>query len=270
MNTQTKIGEEYKDGVSITALAKKYELSNRKIKTILINNKVVLRSRAEQNIITNQNRTKAVNDNYFSIIDKPEKAWLLGFLASDGSVDRRRNRIKIGLSSIDVHILESIKEELSIEREIYSTITNKGYAVSELTWSSKQMKKDLSKFGIIPNKTYTDTLSMELIPEQYKLSYILGYFDGDGCLRKDGRFEICSYTSSLLEEISDYLNRLLDNSTVKPYSSPNRSKYFTITYSYVPTRILLSKMYDNGSSLFLKRKHLIFQNIIKPRDYDNH
>lgn len=267
MNTNTI--KDYKNGKSISAIAKEENISNRKVKHFLLENGCQLRTRSQQNILSNQARAKSVNDSYFSVIDSPEKAWLLGFLAADGSVDRKRNRIKIGLSSIDEEILIKIKKELEIEKDIYSTITSKGFSVSELTWSSFQMKKDLAKFGIIPNKTYLNSLSMKSIPEELKPSYILGYYDGDGSLRKDGRLEICSYTNSLLLEIASYLNNRFGQK-VKVYKDRSRENYYTITYSYKPAKEILSFLYGQNPNLFLKRKKLLFQNIIEPRDYDNH
>lgn len=267
MNTNTI--KDYKNGKSISAIAREENISNRKVKHFLLENGCQLRTRSQQNILSNQARAKSVNDSYFSVIDSPEKAWLLGFLASDGNVDKKRNKIKIALSSIDKEILVKIKKELEIEKDIYSTITSNGFSVSELSWSSFQMKKDLAKFGIIPNKTYLNSLSMVSLPEEFKPSYILGYYDGDGCLRKDGRFEICSYTDSLLLEIVSYLNEKF-NQNVMVYKARNRENYYTITYSYKPAKEILNFLYEQNPNLFLKRKKLLFQNIIEPRDYDNH
>lgn len=91
----------YNEGKSLSFIANKYNIYGAKIKKILVENNVSIRTRAEQNKITNQARGKKVNHQYFDIIDSCKKAWLLGFLAADGSVASDRNRIKIGLSSID-------------------------------------------------------------------------------------------------------------------------------------------------------------------------
>lgn len=260
--------EKYKSGQSLSSLAREYEISSYKVKQFLKSNGINIRNRNQQNFFSNQQRSKSVNDNYFSSIDSPTKAWILGFLAADGCVYKDRNLIKITLSSVDRDILIDIKNELEIVRDVQDSITNKGFAISTLSWSSFQMKKDLEKFNITPRKTYKK-LSFANIPEEFKLSYILGYFDGDGCLRKDGRFEICAYSSFLLEEFATFLNPIL-NTSVKVYSHPSRANYYTITYSYKKANELLEKLYGNNSKLFLKRKYDSFQNIKKPRDYDNH
>ena len=40
---------------------------------------------------------RRINSNYFSVIDKPEKAYWLGFLFTDGCVDKLRTTGRIRL-----------------------------------------------------------------------------------------------------------------------------------------------------------------------------
>ena len=79
--------EEYLNGSSLAALSRKYNISPYRIKNLLQKNNVSIRSRNEQNKYSPQNQRKYfINDNYFDNIDCEDKAYLLGFLAADGSI----------------------------------------------------------------------------------------------------------------------------------------------------------------------------------------
>lgn len=77
---------------------------------------------------------KGKNELFFSN-ESANMAWILGFLASDGSIGLKNNTIKIGLSRKDKEVLEKIKQELDIENEIHEYVTNKGFDVVELSWT---------------------------------------------------------------------------------------------------------------------------------------
>ena len=201
MNNQEMI-KAYEDGASLASLSRQTGLSTYKIKKILQNNSVKIRTRFEQTVFTNMSRGKQINHNYFDELNN-EKVYYLGFLAADGCVRPNRNEIKIGLSAIDREWLEEFKLKLNSEREIEDYITNKGFAVSELKFSSLKIKTELAKYSIVPNKTYLG-ITMKNIPDKYKLAFIKGYFDGDGCFvfnknTKQCSLKITSHTKEILE-----------------------------------------------------------------------
>ena len=119
-------------------------VGERIVRRDLLENKIHIRSRSEAAIVSNiQRRQFNVDDNYFST-ENSNMAYLLGFLASDGTVDKKNNRIKIGLSSIDKEFLVNIKEELKYEGDILAYISSNGLSISELTFTSRQIKNDLA------------------------------------------------------------------------------------------------------------------------------
>lgn len=206
MNNQ-EIIKAYEEGASLASLSRQTGLSTYKIKKILQDNSIKIRTRFEQTILTNMSRGKQINHNYFNDLND-EKTYYLGFLAADGCVRPNRNEIKIGLSSIDREWLEEFKLKLNSEREIEDYITSKGFAVSELKFSSLKIKTELAKYSIVPNKTYLG-ITMKGIPNEYKLAFIKGYFDGDGCFvfnknTKQCSLKITSHAKEILEEISDF------------------------------------------------------------------
>ena len=239
---------------SLAELSKIHNCTSGTIKKLLISNQIKVRSRGEQTKYSNMKRAKTCDDNYFSNIDSVNKAWLLGFLASDGTVRAERNEMKIGLSSIDREILEKIKEELKISRNISDYVTNNGFSVSELIWTSAQQKNDLAKYSIVPNKTYINFHLPHFDNKNYTLAYILGYIDGDGSISvsKENylRIRIVSYQENILNDIIRFLQ---ENYQITYSLSKNRNIYeLSISTQYAKT--ILKDMYNLGS-LHLDRKY---------------
>ena len=242
--------KEYELGNSMAQLSRKYNISTYKVKKILEDNNINIRGRAEQNRISNANRAHSVDNEYFSNITTVNQAWLLGFLAADGWIEKDRNRINIELSAVDKEILEKIKEEVKIENKILERETNNGFSVVRLSWTSGIQKDKLAQYGIVHNKTYKEIHLPIFNNDDLTYAYILGYFDGDGSISINGnycRFRICSYRPELLEDI----NNFLDNHGA--ISQDNRGLWelsISTTYS-VP---LFKKMYGLNS-LHLERKY---------------
>ena len=142
-----KAKEMYIKGASLAEVGRALGHDAMTIKRNLIKNNITIRSRSQQNIISNMKRKKSVDDDYFNNIGI-NQAWLMGFIAADGTIRRETNSIKITLSSIDREILEKIKKELKIERDIHDSLTSNGFNISELSWTSKN-HKDFLCFIII-------------------------------------------------------------------------------------------------------------------------
>lgn len=78
------------------------------------------------------------------------------------------------------------------------------------------MFDDLSKYGIIPQKTYkTEHLPLDLIPIEYQSCFLLGMFDGDGCIThgdncSEVTINFTSYHESIVTEFRDAIDKLID------------------------------------------------------------
>lgn len=257
MNNQ-EIIKTYEEGASLASLSRKTGLSVYKIKKILQNNSISIRTRFEQTIFTNMQRGKKINHNYFDVLTY-ENAYYLGFIAADGCVRPNRNEIKIGLSSIDKEWLKEFKMKLNSEREIEDYITNKGFSISELKFSSLKIKIELAKYSIVPNKTYLG-ITMKAIPDKYKLAFIKGYFDGDGCFvfnenTKQCSLKITSCTKKILEEISDYFKA----GSIYPHGNN-----FELDFSTLPALSIMQSFY-NLDTPCLKRKKEKYLEALKIR-----
>ena len=240
-------------------------VGERIVRRVLLENKVHIRSRGEAAIISNiQRRQFNVDDNYFST-ENSNMAYLLGFLASDGTVDKKNNRIKIGLSSIDKKFLMEIKEELKYEGDILDYITSNGFSVSELTFTSQQIKNDLARYNIVPNKTFTFKFPKNL-NKKYWIDFIRGYFDGDGSVSTAGenaiKWQICSATKDVLETIVDFFYEEYHIKKVSILEQPRKnSTLYYFQYSTNAAKEIFSILYKKNS-LKLPRKYLKFKELV--------
>lgn len=241
---------------SLAKLSRDYSCTTQTIKKLLLKNNIHIRSRGEQAKYTNMKRAKSCDDNYFSNINTYNKAWLLGFLASDGTIRKERNSIKIGLSAKDKEILEKIKEEVKIEKNIKEYTTNNGFDIVELEWSSAKQKQDLAKYGIVPNKTYFENHLPNFDNDNLTLAYILGYFDGDGSISisKEGylRFRLCCYRNKFLKDVDNFLKKKYNN-TSSLSKDLNRQMY-ELSISTFYAKDIFKDMYALNS-LRLNRKY---------------
>lgn len=240
-------------------------VGERIVRRVLLENKIHIRSRSEAAIVSNiQRRQFNVDDNYFST-ENSNMAYLLGFLASDGTVDKKNNRIKIGLSSIDKEFLVKIKEELKYEGNILNYITSNGFSVSELTFTSQQIKNDLARYNIVPNKTFTFKFPKNL-SKKYWIDFIRGYFDGDGSVSTAGenaiKWQICSATKDVLETIVDFFYEEYHIKKVSILEQPRKnSTLYYFQYSTNASKKIFSILYKENS-LKLPRKYLKFKELV--------
>jgi len=203
---------------------------------------------------------KNLYHDFFSVINSPEKAWLLGFLFTDGSVRKVGNsyQIRLFIQQNDEEIINQIKNWLHIDtKTYYDRRENKECCGIEIV--SQQMFEDLAKYGIIPNKTYnTKRLSINLIPDEFKRDYIRGLFDGDGGIAFTGNiYEIsCDFTSyhyETVKELQDFIDEAIgkkEHNKIAVFNNKCRCSW----RGRQQVIKILSWLYDN-SDVYLKRKY---------------
>lgn len=174
-----KIIEQYEKKTS-TELAKEYNVSRGMITKLWYD--MQLKGKEHRKYYLN-------NQDYFYNIDCPEKAYLLGFIASDGCVYNKKknyqnaqNILKVTIQKDDEEILNFFKKELDTNKPIsYLKRENFEYATLEIV--SDKIFNDLELHNIVPNKTYINSWAT-LENEQFRPDFIRGYFDGDGSITK--------------------------------------------------------------------------------------
>jgi len=203
------------------------------------------------------------NENYFEIIDTEDKAYFLGFIVADGSVNSTSNVVQITQKA--PYILNEFKRYIDYEGDVIKTKSRTTY---DIKVSSFKMKQDLIKIGIVNNKTRI--IKYPSIPVDLESHFMRGVFDGDGCisLRTDkrdnqqrGQFNICSGS---LEFIQEYYNRLVkycDLSGKNKIRCPKGS-YYVIDWGGLSD---IEKIYDflyKDATVYLRRKKETFDAVV--------
>lgn len=150
--------------------------------------------------------------NYFKSIDGKDKAYILGFLLTDGSIGKR-GAIRFEISERDIEVLHYIRSNISPETPI--KYVERTRSRNQYTWTSKTVLvtfkaknyvEDLRVYGIVPSKTYERQI-LPNIPEEFMPDLIRGIFDGDGCVCIDRKYPRVYFTGelNLLNELALYL-----------------------------------------------------------------
>jgi hypothetical protein len=131
------------------------------------------------------------NKQFFALENRSRlQYYWAGFLAADGTVASRKNdyTIKLSLSTKDKAHVEAFKKDLSSAHPIKDYWVTKSimgqppkrYFSSNICICSKEMVADLSRFNVVPRKTYTYTVPEFMFEDEYANSFVLGFIDGDG------------------------------------------------------------------------------------------
>ena len=220
-----------------------------------------------------------IDEAYFEKINREDKAYMLGFILTDGTVDDRKNskRIIIGLDRKDSHILETFKKYLKTKKPIsytirkarkykYASYPSKKY--STLSINNVKMQKDIIKLGIKPNKTKTVKFpSNKVIPHKFMRHFIRGVFDGDGTCAKTKsvrNVSIISGSKNFILGFKKYLKRFgIINTGITEYKKPIVSGFsYSWNLSIYPSlkrRIRGNTVAENQKRFF----NLIYRNCIK-------
>lgn len=236
-------------------------------------------------------RQYKLNTNYFNKIDSHEKAYVLGFLYADGS--NRGDGITFTQDVERIDILENIKRALESEAPIREA--RPGHYIFEVF--SDIMVKDIEELGVVKNKSLVLQFpTEEIVPDEFMSSFVLGYFDGDGCIwngkrkkmvvkdskRKNGYRERIvhnvkfTFTGciSFIEPLQDYLvskgivkkKTKLNYSKAKNPNTPTCDKVCTMEYS---GRGQIKNLYEymySKSPIWCKEKRLKFEEIFCASD----
>ena len=170
LNTDDGIINAYKDGYSITSI-----FPFTKYKSIAtIYNKVRKYGLTGRNF----NHKFNINDSYFNNIDSPEKAYLLGIIQTDGTINK--DRLNITQKKEYSWYLYSMLSNITS----YVNMLNNG-SCYKVDISSRNITDNLKMKGIMENKTYVQSDDdidklFSFIPDEYMGDFIRGLIDGDG------------------------------------------------------------------------------------------
>ncbi len=203
-----------------------------------------------------------------------EEAYILGYTLADGCAIYLPQYGQYGMawSSIDLDLLEYIN---SIHGNKGSITKQKKYKPEHsqcyvLNITGKDVLMKYMALGIVPRKTYNPVFP--IVHDSVAEYFFLGYFDGDGCVRKQDRtgtvpvltVSFKAYSKPLLQDILERYKKLYGciGSVHQYQDSENPTP--ALMYSTRPSLIFYEKMYK-APPFFLKRKKDVFDSYIEER-----
>lgn len=251
-----------KEEIDLAFKLKKEGKTMDEISIILQKPKYTLRSLGVHKInrIVDRRQVYPTNINYFDKIDTEDKAYFLGLIAADGSIDN--SRLRIELQKEDQYILEMFRDIISPEHPIYINKRVNRKETATLDLSSVYWVNKLKYLHIIPRKSFCNTsfpdININMIPH-----FIRGYFDGDGSVyidKKTNDLRIKFIGNTLF--ITELLNVFVSNLDITPVKLHNGKKYQDYTsYFSIARKKDVINLYDymyQNSTYFLNRKKKIF------------
>lgn len=193
----------------------------------------------------NTTRKYDLDTSYFKNIDTEFKAWILGWIASDGCIGK--NIISIALHKKDIDVLKLIQRNIC--KEI--PIVEKSKTILSYTICSKEIMNDiLNHLNLDTYGKKSNKLSNINIDEILIQHFIRGFFEGDGYIKKS-RAPECGIASNS-EELLDYII----NSTDIPCKKYDNS----IKYYGINALDFLGRIYNNANYK-MKRKYELYEDI---------
>lgn len=173
----------YKQGISQNEICRQFGLTFQAFHRMATHHGFEVRGRPKHSL----------DSGYFDNIDTFYKAYFLGWLASDGSIGYTRNQVKnrgdfsklgrvnISIQERDGYILDKLREEIKFSGEVDTRDKGPGrQRQKHLGFCDQKMAQSIYKRGLTDNKSFT--FAFPDIPEEFFWAFVLGYFDGDGCV----------------------------------------------------------------------------------------
>ena len=247
----------YLAGYGGSTIAKYFEVKEDVIYRVLKRRKIDMRDFTSY-------RTYDLNEDFFEVIDTEEKAYWLGFLFADGS-NRENRSILLRLSEKDEPHLLKFKKSLSSNAPIYRG--DNGIAITKrVTLHSKKLTTDLSKHGVVINKTFK-TKFPNFRNSEMKRHFIRGYFDGDGSLSfgrtKDNSF----YSSFSLSGVKSFLTEIqmfmIDELDLNKAKLIRDKSIHRLSYGGRLQTVKIMDWIYKDATIYLDRKHATYLELKK-------
>lgn len=209
--------------------------------------------------------SKNINHDYFKIIDTEDKAYLLGFILADGCIQKKYgvNTISFHNSIEDISAIELFKNKVAFGNKLCFRKNNGKKDTVSIKGSSSIIIEDLSKFNILPNKTYDFNFEFpfEKIPNNLLRHFIRGFFDGDGTFTQN-RFEFITTSLKFANQIINIICLQLDvDYRIRERKTKNVIEYmFYFKSKKISEKsIYIKKLYDwlyKDSKYFFRKKKI--------------
>lgn len=223
------------------------------------------------------NKKKHVS-NYFRTIDSETKAYILGYLVADGSIEESTRkdrpsklvRLRFGCVTEDDEILKLIQREIAPNNKLryYQPKEQNHKQTTILQICDKELINDLKTlYDIQPRKTYKNDFNFPNIPKKYERDFIRGFIDGDGSIGRHHFNMICNSERFAIQIRDKFLEKIPE---LKSYIYKENRKYTDYWSLHFSMNLKVAgKLYNylySGASVFLKRKESILNTVLNAVD----
>lgn len=256
---ESEICELYLHGKSFTDIKKEIGVSQSSARRILVCNGIEIRSKS---VPRSKLKCCSLDLNFFKKIDSHEKAYWLGVIVSDGTI--QKDGYKVSLTSKNIDLIRKFKKAIKSSHKItpinsFDKRTKKTYSRFIIQIGSKDLVSDIIKLGITNKKSYT--CEFPKIEEKYYLSFLRGLFDGDGSLTVKSKENYrMSFTAT--REIINFIQIFLkEKHNIEPHPIYVTSTNMNVcrTHYFSDTKKILSLLYENSNkNSRLNRKYKLY------------
>lgn len=249
------------NGKSITELSKIYNICSVSIGYWFKKRGINIRNLREACLL--KSKETCLNSDYFDFIDTEEKCYWLGFLLADGNINSRIDRVSIRLKEEDGYHLEKFSKIFGKDIKYYVCHlkkTDKCYDGYGCEIDNSYLAKSVNKLGIHPRKSLSDDITIfDNIPDKYINHFIRGYFDGDGHIGIDKKYNMLKFclcgSFGVLNKIKEVL--MLKIGVKNNKICQGNTKIHTISWSGEGAYKIFKWLYKD-STLHLGRKRKIY------------
>lgn len=247
-----KILKEYQEDkyATFSSLSQKYNICDRTISEWVTKNNIIKKN--------NSGKISHCNQNYFDIIDNPNKAYLLGFITADGAITGKKHNpctnCSIEIHKKDIDLIKFAQQEINPKAAITECNYNNKTNV-KISFSSIYLANSLKKYGIVPNKSkIIKRVPKEYIPNNLLKFYFRGLIDGDGCIHKNGGISIYSGSEDFIKDVQNILAEEIGVPKLKIYYG---TTYFISWYSKKDRQQFFDYLYKDclNDTFYYKRKY---------------
>lgn len=265
---------DYKNKSHMEFLYKKYKSGNKIALFLNIDPKTIYIWMKKHGIVSNTGsqgkRKHFFNERYFEKIDKPEKAYLLGFITADGCIYNGSNktsfRFQMNIKESDSYVLDFLQKEIGSDykiqfKEVSAKKNGNKSKAALLKINSTAFCKDLINLNVIPRKSMKESIPLKKIPKKFLRYFVLGYFDGDGSISYTKPSPHISILGS--KKMCKQLNKIfVDNGIDQNVFFDRNNKIFGLRINNTENKIKLYNFLYKDYVFFLKRKKEIFDSFI--------
>lgn len=214
-----------------------------------------------RNRIKNKERYNAiynVDAHYFDNIDCEHKAYWLGFMVSDGFVNKKE--ISFCLKKDDIEVIESFRNDLKSNHPIKFNKDGNPF----ITIVCKSLCDSLYSYGLHNRKSWNFDIDniVSKIPEEYEHHFIRGLFDGDGSIKYynypylnkpqyhfgyTGLENVCLYIKNKLNIKRELIHERNTTYTIVSRNPDNINDIYN--YLYKDATIYLSRKYNTFTKI---------------------